>query len=197
MSSLRLIRWGGLAALLSGALLLVSDVLEFFVLDLGYFGATPDSGIYVVVAGLFLLATLLASLGLVGLYAGQVEASGSIGLLGFLLAYAGTVLVSGVFWAQALFVPLLTEAAPESLYYEGTARWLDFGFVGSFSLFALGWLLFGVATLRARIYPRWAAVLLMVGVVLVVLRLPVTSAVFDTALAWLGFWLFAKKEQSS
>ncbi len=183
--------------MLSGSLLLVSDVLEFFVLDLGYFHATPASGIYVFVAGLFVLATLLASLGLVGLYASQAEASGTIGLLGFLLAYTGTVLISGAFWAQAIFVPLVAEAAPESLYYGGTARWLDFGFVGSFSLFALGWLLFGVATLRAQVYPRWAAVLLIVGVVLVVLRLPVTSAVFDIALAWLGFWLFAERSKAA
>jgi hypothetical protein len=89
-------------------------------------------------------------------------------------------------------VPLVTEVAPELLYYEKTG-WLNFGFMASFSLFALGWLLFGVSTFRARVNPRRAAVLLIVGVVLVVLRPPIASVVFDAAVAWLGFSLFTGK----
>ena len=60
----------------------------------------------------------------------------------------------------------------------------------SYVLAALGWLLFGVATLRARVYPRWAAILLIVGAVLLGLPVPGLEIVLAVAVAWLGFALF-------
>ena len=53
-----------------------------------------------------------------------------------------------------------------------------------------GRLLFGVATLRARVYPRWAAILLIVGAVLLGLPVPGLEIVLAVAVAWLGFALF-------
>ena len=40
---------------------------------------------------------------------------------------------------------------------------LEAGGLASFSTFALGWLLFAVASLRARVFPRGAAILLITG----------------------------------
>ena len=185
MSPPKIIRWSGLAAVLAGVLLLIADSVE-------YLGRTATTGIYVFVMGLFLLTALLFSLGLVGLYASQAETAGLLGLLGFLAAFIGTTLVAGAYWAQAFFAPAVAEITPQFLYSQQPGL-LNFGFIMSFSLFAFGWLLFGVATLRARVHPRWAAVLLMVGAVLLVLPLPIASAIFDVAVAWLGFSLFIEK----
>ena len=189
MSLLALMRWCGAMAALSGVLLLVSDVLELFVLSSTGSGGGPEAGAGILVAGLYLLATLLLSLGLVGLYAHQAEVSGASGLVGFLAAFVGTTLVSGTFWAQAFFAPAVAEAAPAFLYGELPGS-LGAGFVGSFLVFALGWGAFGISTFRARVRPRWAGVLLVVGAVLVVLPLPFNSLVFDTAMIWLGSDLF-------
>lgn len=57
----------------------------------------------------------------------------------------------------------------------------------TFSLFSLGWLLFGISILRARVYPRAAAVLLIVGAALTFIPLPLTGIVFSAAVVWLGF----------
>lgn len=69
------------------------------------------------------------------------------------------------------------------------------GFLLSFVLAALGWLLFGVATLRAGVYPRPAALLLIVGAVVslahIVAPLPLSGIVLSVAVAWLGFVLFS------
>ncbi len=194
MEPANLIRWGGLAAVLAGVLLLVTDVLKLFVFE--NFSTTATTNTYVFITGGFLLSALLFSLGLVGLYASQAEAAGPLGLLGFLVAFIGTALVAGAFWAQEFFVPAAVEVAPDFLDNEQPG-WLNFGFIMSFSLFALGWLLFGAATLRARVYPRWAAVLLMVGVVLILLPLPVPSLVFDVAVVWLGFVLLTRRSAST
>jgi hypothetical protein len=195
VSSPNFIRWCGLAAALAGVLLLVSDILGLLVFDFEGFGAPSTTGAYVVIAGLFLVAALLFSLGLVGLYASQAEATGLLGLLGFLAAFVGTTLVAGTFWAQAFLAPAVAETDPE-FFYNGQSGWLNFGLVVSYAFFALGWLLFGVATFRARVHPRWAAVLLMIGAVLLVLPLPFTSIVFDAAVAWLGFGLFTGKGEA-
>jgi hypothetical protein len=54
----------------------------------------------------------------------------------------------------------------------------------------LGWILFGIATLRARVYPRAAAILLIAGVLINFLPTHFTELVFNVAVAWLGFVLF-------
>ena len=51
--------------------------------------------------------------------------------------------------------------------------------------------MFGVATLQAQIYPRTAAILLMIGAVISFVPLPGTGFVLIVAIAWLGFALFA------
>jgi hypothetical protein len=60
----------------------------------------------------------------------------------------------------------------------------------------VGWLLFGVATLLARDYPRIAAIVLIIGAVLTILPLPITGVVHAVAVAWLGFALFTGREAS-
>ena len=181
-----------MAAVLAGELLLVSNFFEFFVLRFGSFGANATAGEYAFVAGFFLLTALLCLLGLVGLYVGHAKPAGRLGLPAFLMAFVGTTLVTGVFWPQEFFAPIVAGVDPESLDSR-RAEWLNLGFAASFFLFVLGWVLFGASTLRARVHPRWAAVLLMVGAVLVVFPLPASSVVFGTAVIWLSLSLFAGK----
>ncbi|MDQ4062728.1 MAG: hypothetical protein M3122_02285 [Actinomycetota bacterium] len=114
-----------------------------------------------------------------------------LGLLRPPLAEA-TTLVTGIFWAQEFFAPVVAGVAPESLD-SGRAEWLNLGFAASFFLFVLGWILFGASALRVRVHLRWATVLLMVGAVLVVLPLPASSVVFGAAVVWLSFSLFTGK----
>ena len=190
-----LIRGCGLAAALAGVLLLISDVLELVVFGVQPPGAGPFAGGQSIVAGLFLVAALSATLGLVGLYVSQATAAGLPGLASFLVAFVGTTLVAGTFWSQMFFAPAVARVAPQ-FFYNDQPAWLNFGFFASFFVFLLGWLLFGAATYRAGVRPRWAAVLLMAGVVLIVLPLPFASLVFDAAVIWLGLDLFAEYSEN-
>lgn len=195
MDSSNLIRWGGLATLLGGALLLVSDLLGLIPTS-GSFSETATTGSYIVESGLRLLGGMLLLLGLVGLYARQSGASGALGLIGFLAAFAGTSLLLGAFWANTFVVPSLAMEAPGFLDAPTTGTlWL--GFTSSFALAALGWVLFGAATFRARVYPSAACVLLMIGAALTFTPLPVSGVVFDVAVAWLGFVLLSGKQLPS
>lgn len=192
MNSSNLIRWSGLAAILGGVLLLVSDLLGLLPTS-GSFSETASTGTYAVESGLRLLGVIMVLLGLVGLYARQSEASGTPGLIGFLAAFAGTSLLLGAFWANAFVVPTLATEAPGILDAPTTGT-LRLGFTSAFALGALGWVLFGAATLRARVYPRAASVLLMVGAALTFTPLPGSGVVFAVAVAWLGFTLLSDNQ---
>jgi hypothetical protein len=188
MSSSELIRWSGLAAVAGGVSLAIAEVvaLSFFGYD---FSRTATTGTYALYSVLVMITGVLLPLGLVGLYVRQLEASGPLGLVGFVVAFIGTVLVAGFFWSSAFVAPILAVEAPQLLAVSSLP-----GFFRSFIVFGLGWLLFGVATLRAGVYPRGAVVLLIVGAVLIVIRLPLISVVLDAAVAWMGYVLFTGRD---
>ena len=191
MSSSNLVRWAGMAALVSGVLSAIGDLLSLGV-DLESAGSATTVS-YAVVFLLYLLGGGLLLLGLVGFYASQSGAAGVLGLIGFLVAFLGTTLFSGALWFELFITPSLATQAPDLAEAElGLA-----GFILSFLLVIIGWLLFGVATLRARVYPRPAAVLLVVGAVVSFAPIPLSGIVLSVAVAWLGFALFTGRGMSS
>src|ERR687889_1113426 len=178
---------GGLAAILGGLLIVVAAIVGLFV-DFDNV-AVAATGSYILFTILSLLGAILVLGGLVGLYARQSEQAGSLGVLGFLVAFLGTALAVGAFWAITFTEPAFAQVAPE-LLAQGPPGWLNFGFTLTFALTSLGWLLFGVATLRAGVYPRAAAILLIVGALISFLPLPLTEVILAIAIAWLGLELF-------
>ena len=193
MSSSNLVRWSGLATVVGAVLLIVLDLAEFI-----FIGGQPESAVaansaLVIVRATYMLAITLISLGLVGLYAIQTEQAGTLGLIAFLVTVIGIVMIAGAQWGAAFLGPWLAEVAPEILDTEPSAFFIA-GLVLSFLLFALGWLLFGLASLRARVLPRGASILMMVGAVLffamLFLELPGSTVVLGVALAWMGYALW-------
>lgn len=177
MSPSNLVRWGGLAAVVAGALLIITDLISLFV-----FGFGQKFGEDIITSGLFLrsaiapLAGALVLLGLVGLYAHQLEATGIPGLVSFLVAFLGTVIAQSFILADLLA--------------------------------NLGWALFGVSTLLAKVYPSTAAILLIIGAVstgafsallrsepgsLLMYLLIGADMVLNVAITWLGFNLFRRR----
>ncbi len=191
MSNTDLIRWSGLAAILAGVLLSVGALLSLTT-ESENLSQSATTASYTFSALLYLLGAMLLLLGLVGFYVRQSEASGSLGLVAFVLAFVGTALALGATWAELFVAPSMAVEAPTVLDAEPTGM-LALGFTLTFLVFLpLGWLLFGVASLRARIYPRAAAILLMVGAVIGGLPIPLTEIVLYVGVVWLGFVLFAE-----
>jgi hypothetical protein len=195
MYSSDLIRSGGLAAMLGAALLLISDLLGLTLFS-GDLMEVVTTGAYLADGLVRLLAGVLLLLGLVGLYARQSAATGVPALIAFLLAFAGTALILGTWWTNTFAAPTLATEAPAALE-SGPAGTLGLGFMLSFALGAVGWLLFGLVSFRAGVYPRAAAGALAAGAILTFVPLPGAGAVFYVAVAWLGFVLFTQKEASA
>ncbi len=131
---------------------------------------------------------LLILLGITGIYARQVEESGWLGLAGFLLFSLMWALTTALQFAEAFILPVLATDAPKFVegflgIPAGTASEVSLGILPAVYsltsvLYLLGGVLFGIATFRARILPRWAGGGLAVGTVAPLalsLLLPTTS----------------------
>ncbi len=201
MTLSNLVRIGGLAAVAAGALLLIADLwsllLEIFAGSSENFSAFAVTTSWTVFSTAYLIGGLLLLVALVGLYFHQSEAAGTLGLVGFFAALVGTGLLVGMMWTLAFVVPSAAIEAPAFLDAEETAGPLDMGFMLSGIAVALGWALFGVATVRAQVFPRRAAIVLIIGALLTVLPLPATTLVIDVAVAWLGLVLLSGQGRSA
>ena len=195
--STRQIRWTGLSAILAGTIFIVSDLLDLAADSDGFgpknLGEEASSAVSAIQSGLTLLAGLLLLVGLAGLYFRQSEDGDLLGVVGFLVAFYGTVMAVGVFWADAFVAPSL---AREELRFLAAAppTALAAGFTLSYGSVALGWLLFGASTLRTGLYPQLASMLLMIGAALTWLPLPLSGVPFSIAVAWMGYALVSSTD---
>ena len=149
MSSSNLVRaGGGLASAAAGILLLVGHLLDL--------GGDPEYGMVLGSSSVHAAHVVLV-FALVGLYAAQAERSGLLGSLGMVLSVVGTILVSGVVLVE---IAGASGAEVEDVLGAGlSAALVLLGGLG----FLIGLILFGVATMGAGVFPRWAGLLLIVG----------------------------------
>jgi hypothetical protein len=200
MSSSNLIRWSGLAALVGGVLIVISDVLNavFFPSEPGTEVMLSSTWFIVQILGLVALAFI--TLGLVGMYTRQTQRAGILGLIAFVMTFSGMLMVFGLLWGEPFLGPLVAEQAPGLLSTEPSGA-LAVGNILSVVLFALGWFLFGLASLRAGVLPRGAAILMIIGAllsfVLTSLDLPLWSVILGAAVTWMGYALWSGTREPS
>jgi hypothetical protein len=203
MTTVKLIRWSGVAAIAGGIILAITAIItglaEMSTPVEEALSVTARTNVWQITMPLMLAAMILVLLGLAGLYGRQAEQAGSFGLVAFVFAFVGTALAVGLMWVFAFVVPTLAEAAPAVLDAEEPPGTLGVALFLSFILFTLGWLLFGVASLRTRVFPRWASVLLIIGAILSFIvdilpfdmPIPLDLLVLGTGLAWMGYTLWS------
>ncbi len=181
------VRLTGVASVIAAALMLTQQVSQLiFAFTMSQPIATATHSLRY---GLALLAMFALLMALTGLYARQALAAGRIGLIGYLLAAFGTMLFAGDWWYEAFVAPGIAAQAPEILTTAPSGSIL-IGAAITFGSFAIGWVIFGVSTYRAGVFPRGAAILTVIGGVVGILAL---SAPFQMPLAlavgWMGISL--------
>lgn len=129
----------------------------------------------------------LAVFALVGLYLRQETSTGRLGTAGFGLAVLGTMLLGSIYVSDVILGSAIEAAAPE-VFDEPTTTMIVSVVAGG-AAFAVGHLLYAIATLRARSLPRPAAVVYLVGAVIGlawIVGLPGATVVLHAGMAWLG-----------
>ena len=164
----RVASWAGLALAIGGALTFLINALLTPLLPKG-FEATAASSIFLwrqVASG---VAAALLLYGAIGLYLVQAGVTGTLGALSFTLAFVGSALLLAMEWGEVFIVRTLALRSPEALRgLEGGPGLspYDLGAMIAFGVFTLGWLAFGIATLRAGILSRRASWILIAGFIL-------------------------------
>jgi hypothetical protein len=149
-------------------------------------------------------------LGMAGLYARQARKAGWLGFVGYILLSLWLVTIMGFSFVEAFVLPHIATASPGFVQswmgmFNGPAGAFNIGALPTvWTLTApaliLGGLLFGVATFRAGVLPRWAGALLALSTVVapVAALLPNASQPkiaipMGLALAWLGYALWSER----
>jgi hypothetical protein len=180
--------WYGLAAVVVGVLFTVSDFVALLVSTIDDPGEEALTDAYAGWAALSLFTLALLQVALIGLYVPQRGATGTLGWIGFLIAFIGTSITFLVVLIYAVVASPMTPADPGLLEAGPPGP-----FILYFPLFSLGWFLLGAAFLRSPVYPRPAALLLMVGAGLALYPHPITNIVFSAAIAWLGLSILLRR----
>jgi hypothetical protein len=206
-----LIRWAGLSVIGAGLLFVVIQTIH----PLDVLSSVTTTR-WAIVHYLGVAMSFFGLLGITGIYARQVEKAGWLGLAGYLLFSLFYAVTMAFQFIEAFISPVLATEAPqfvEGLLGIASGHATEFnlgalpmvynltGFVG----YMLGGLLFGIATFRAGILPRWAGGLLAVGVVLPLVATGLLPHPLDRifavpvglAVAWLGYALWSERREQA
>jgi hypothetical protein len=169
MAAPGLIRWDAIGFMLGGVVWVVLGLSAL----VGYLQAIPGREDVV----LFIVALLLTAAGLVGLHTLQ---SGSCGLLGRAGFYVALAAIAARILGAVVF--LAGSSALEWISMPGTLGML------------VGFVLYGVATLQARVLPRWYGLALIVALPVSLPLAGYGTALFGLILLVLGYVLWVQRD---
>ena len=209
MTTRNLIRWSGMALLLTGALWAFG---QFFHPD-DYNPSALLDRLWIPTQVALGLGSLLSVLGVVGLYLHQAEKVGRLGWIGFLLALFGSALNVAVGLGLAFVIPVVAaqDSPPKPLfdYIGGPDKPFGaFGFLALifFVTYVPGYILIAIASLRAggSSVPRGAAWLIIIALLVFVpsgfipalaIVKNISAGVFGIGLAWSGIAIWSERHE--
>lgn len=198
MRTSTLIRGGGLAALVGSIISIAIEIALLAVIGNQTYSVAALTTEWSVLYSLRLTATILLMLGLVAFFARQNQEMGTFGVAAFVIAAIGTMLVSGFAWALTFIFPAMAGAVPE--FIDAVAAAPSVGVVLTLFMVTVGWLLFGIASLRAKVLPTAATWVVVVGsflaLVLNMMKAPMSWLIFDVGVIWLGWWLWSERAEA-
>lgn len=170
------------------------------------------TGLWTTITYLKTAMCLLMLVGLMGIYARQMHKTGWLALSGVVVFGLAWALIYGDVFAETFILPPLTTVAPTYVdsflgIPAGRTSPVNLGvfptvFALAGGLYMLGGLLFGLATFRARVLPRWASGLLAITAFLTPAAavLPhqfqrLAAIPMGVALAGLGYALWSERRQ--
>lgn len=184
MNTQPLVRLSALATLATALLLAVGNLL--------YFSGARSTPTFVWIS---IIESMVRVFVVMAVYAAQARRGGMIALFGFVITTIG--LLFYLVYSEgrlALAVGFISQAQADQLPQFASLALLDL--LATWAT-ALGTLLFGVATFRAGVFPRWAgAMLAVVGATTVAEIRAVEylwAALSVLAWAWIGWSLWASQ----
>ena len=199
MRTNRLIRWGGLAALLAGILSIALEIASVVTIRNQAFSAAALTPAWSFLYAVRLVMIILLMLGLVAFFARQSQEMHTFGVVAFVIASIGTMLIFGFAWVLLFVFPVMAEAVPAFL--DTMAVEPAIGIILTLFLAKIGWFLFSLASLRAKVLPAGYAWMVMVGaflaLVLNIMQAPFSWVIFDIGVIGMGWWLWSERVRNT
>jgi len=190
MSESALSRYAGPIVLIVGAYLTVTHLaLEFVFVSFSDVAVMAADPLYRVLNLAYAAAFSGLAIAACAAYDRQAREAGRFGLVALCAAIIGTVNLGANMWFEGFAVPWLAGVVPQILTAEKTLFW-QVGYLSSYILFSIGWVLFGFASLRARVFPRLISLAIVVGGLIGFLAArPPYGVALGLALLSLGIWM--------
>jgi hypothetical protein len=168
MAIKQLTRWSAVAFVLSALAGLTATLLgpsDFTV------NAVRNS-VWMPMHTLQFVSYMLFAFALIGIFVRQADSAGRLGEVGFLLSFFSTIVLTAQVAVSAWILPVVAKqpGAPNTAFalLDTTGPLPDFSMVVlvAYLVAAIGFVLFGIAIMRAGVLPRWAGALLIIATVL-------------------------------
>jgi len=203
MNTSTIIRYSGIAAMVSG-ILYIATQLTHPAND----PSTVNTTMWAIAHAISLGFSAIGLIGITGIYAKQAKQAGIIGLIGYLMFFFALVLLTNFVFFEAFFLPHLIEEAPTFTgeffaIFDNTSTLSTINALNGINglLYIVGGTLFGVATIRAGVFPRWAAIIFTIGTLGALTGIVdqsiarLTTYILGLGLFWLGFALLVDRPQ--
>lgn len=202
-----LIRSTGIAAILAGAIF--AGIQPIHPADEL---ASVTTSFWAVIIGLKFAMCLFFLVGLTGIFARQAEKAGWLGVVGFALLIVSWFLQTGYVFVELFVLPVVAASLPGFVdsalgIANGHPGTMDIGaFVPTYGAlgvcYLLGGLLFGIATVRAAVLPRWPAMMLAFAAIITPAAALLPHALqryaavpMGIAMIWLGYSLWSERRR--
>jgi len=167
----RFIRWSGFLFLLFGLMAVLFRIVQFFVLGDPPMEELVLAKSFLVLQGIPSLVTaIFFLLGVAALYLRQANRSGLVGLIIFIIAFSALAISTGAMWTYAFTAPVLAREAPSLL--TSTSSGVIKAVLFSMILGQEGWLLMAASAFLVNVIPRWASLVAITSIILVVVMTP-------------------------
>jgi hypothetical protein len=181
---------GGLFAVAHAGMFVTGSPGDFVDGDPGALVAMMSDPLFLVFNAAYAITFSFLLIALVALYWRQARESGRLGAIAFCTAATGTVALAGDMWFEGFAAPWLAQVSPDTFGADRAGTLLEAAWFVSVFLFSVGWALFGLASLRARVLPPVLSVAVGIGGLIGFLAAsPPWGVVLGSAVAAAGGWL--------
>jgi hypothetical protein len=188
-----ILKLGGVAAM-AAALVMIAGFLIHPAGEDATHGTDPH---WIPAHALLWLGFTLALIGWIGLYIAHASKAGTIGVISTVIVILGTSFASWIFSSDVTFVPVIAAESPLLFKKIFTTRHIMLGIV-SVLTWVLGEVLFGLSVIRAKVFPRPAGILLIVGLAKFSVHVVAVGALIAGAgQIWLGYELLRTLRKST
>jgi hypothetical protein len=156
------VRHAGWLSIAAGSLFLIAQIV-MSTFDQRLNLETSQNPVFIAAKIIYLAGFIVLIFALIALYGLLAPTAGRLGVVAFAVAIVGTMMLAGDLWFESFAVPWLAAGSGGEGLTARPSVIMGLGSISSYFLFAAGWTLFGVASVRARVFPLPISIAIILG----------------------------------